>query len=61
MASQSFILYINLLLSSTINDPILKIVFDKCWLKTYNNIIKKIFILLSSNFLAIIGSDYKKK
>lgn len=61
MAGQGFIPCINLLLSSFTNNLLSRRIFNKCWLRTHNNIIKETFILLFLNILMVIRSNYKEK
>lgn len=61
MTGQGFIPCINLLLSSFTNNLSSRKVFNKCWLRTYNDIIKKTFILSFLNILVVIRGNYEEK
>lgn len=56
-----FILRINLLLSNSTNNLPSRRVFDKCWLRTHDNIIKETLIPSSFNTLVVIRGSYEEK
>lgn len=51
----------NLLLSNSTNDPLLRKILNKCWLRLYNDNIKERLISSSLNTLAVIRSDGEEK